>query len=55
MTTDMMNFRDLLRKAPDADLLRSMIGPPDLEFDTEIGLDGVVGHSRTKLAIVGKT
>ncbi len=26
MTTDMMNFRDLLEKAPDADLLRDMIG-----------------------------
>jgi putative transposase len=26
MTTDMMNFRDLVEKAPDADLLREMIG-----------------------------
>ena len=26
MTTDMMNFRDLFEKAPDADLLREMIG-----------------------------
>ena len=26
MTTDMMNFRDLVEKAPDADLLREIIG-----------------------------
>lgn len=26
MTTEMMNFRDLVEKAPDADLLREMIG-----------------------------
>ncbi len=26
MTTDMMNFRDLVEKAADADLLREMIG-----------------------------
>ena len=26
MTTDMMNLRDLVEKAPDADLLREMIG-----------------------------
>ena len=26
MTTDMMNFRDLVEKAPDADLLRELIG-----------------------------
>lgn len=26
MTTDTMNFRDLVEKAPDADLLREMIG-----------------------------
>ena len=26
MTTDMMNFRDLVEKAPDADLLREMAG-----------------------------
>lgn len=26
MTTDMMSFRDLVEKAPDADLLREMIG-----------------------------
>ena len=26
MTTDMMNFRDLVEKTPDADLLREMIG-----------------------------
>ena len=26
MTTDMMNFRDLVEKAPDADVLRAMIG-----------------------------
>ena len=26
MTTDMMNFRDFVEKAPDADLLREMIG-----------------------------
>jgi transposase-like protein len=26
MTTDMMNFRDLVEKAPDADFLREMIG-----------------------------
>jgi putative transposase len=26
MTTDMMNFRDLVEKAPDAELLREMIG-----------------------------
>ena len=26
MTTDMMNFRDLVEKAPDAGLLRAMIG-----------------------------
>jgi hypothetical protein len=25
MTTDMMNFRDLVEKAPDADLLREML------------------------------
>jgi len=28
MTTDMMSFRDLVEKAPDADLLREMIGSP---------------------------
>lgn len=26
MTADMMNFRDLVEKAPDADLLREMFG-----------------------------
>ena len=26
MTTEMMNFRDLVEKAPDAELLREMIG-----------------------------
>lgn len=26
MITDMLNFRDLVEKAPDADLLREMIG-----------------------------
>lgn len=27
MTTAMMNFRDLVEKAPDADLLREMVDP----------------------------
>lgn len=42
MTTDMMNFRDLVEKAPDGDLLREMISfaaerPMELEVGAVTG------------------
>ena len=43
MTTDMMNFRDLVEKAPDADLLREMVDPCGRRFAAERLMELEVG------------
>ena len=45
MTTDTMNLRDLVEKAPDADLLREMIGfGAERMTELEVGAVTGAGH-----------